>query len=129
MVKRYEQQHIIEIFAIGDIVSVHVPRQDRHGTDDRRLYCLVVRKPHPNRHALLTTYGLLDRHYPTRELLRVSDSLDAPNIQTLKGFNVSTSECAWPGIAQQYVLWRTIHVSQALMYFILLLRTIHVRQR
>jgi len=26
MVKRYEQQHQIEVFSIGDIVTVHIPR-------------------------------------------------------------------------------------------------------
>lgn len=43
----------IKLNIAGDIVSVHIPRQDRHGTDDRHLYCLVLRKPHPDRHALL----------------------------------------------------------------------------
>ena len=41
MVKRYEQ-HQIGVFAIGEIVSVHIPRQDRDDTDGRCLYCLEL---------------------------------------------------------------------------------------
>jgi len=105
MQKRYEQQHQIASFAIGDLVSFHIPCIDRHGTDDRRLYCVVLRKPHPDRHVLLT-HGLLNRHYPTRELPHVSDTLDTPNPQLLKKFNISKSETQWPDIAFQYTTLR-----------------------
>lgn len=85
MLKRYGYQHQIDTF-VGDIASIHITREDRHGTDDRRLYCLVLRKPHPNRHAVLTAYGLLGRHYPTRQLQQDPDTSDTPNVQTLKAF-------------------------------------------
>jgi len=60
MVRGYEQRHQIEVFEIGDLVSVHIPRQARHGTDDRPLDCLVLRKLHPDLHDLLTEFGLLN---------------------------------------------------------------------
>lgn len=44
---------------------------------------LEVRRPHRDRDALLTTYGSLNRHYPTHDLKRIPGSLDAPNIQIL----------------------------------------------
>jgi len=52
-----------KVFAISDIISVQLTRYGRLGTDGRYLYCLVVRKPHPDHHTLLATDCLLDPHY------------------------------------------------------------------
>lgn len=63
-----------------------------------QMYSLVLRKPHSDRHVLLTTYSLVDWHYPTRELHRIPRSLDSCNIEILKGFKIHNSNSEWPDI-------------------------------
>ncbi|KAI9881784.1 MAG: hypothetical protein M1823_006505, partial [Watsoniomyces obsoletus] len=75
MVKRYGQQHTIEKFKEGDLVTVSIPREDRSATDNRRLPCFILAVPHHDRFQLQIEYGVLRTHYPTRELLRVPDDL------------------------------------------------------
>ncbi|KAF8416602.1 hypothetical protein EV426DRAFT_721720 [Tirmania nivea] len=75
MANRYLQQHKIDTFTIGDLVSLCIPNIDRASTDHRRIFCRVIYKPHPDRHQLYCEYGLLDRYYPTRELERLPSSI------------------------------------------------------
>ena len=39
MATRYNKHHNVEIFEVGDIISVGIPREDRAKTDNRRLDC------------------------------------------------------------------------------------------
>jgi len=59
-----------------------------------------------DRYALLITYGLLNRHYPTHELKRIPGFLDAPNIQILSPNG--------PDITYQYVTLREAERRTAL---------------
>ena len=64
-------------FVVGDIISVGIPREDRTKTDDnKRLYCRIIAKPHPDRHQLLSKYGILIGLYPTKALQRASPMLE-----------------------------------------------------
>ena len=68
MATRYNKRHNVEIFELGDIISVGIPRENRAKTDDRRLYCRIIAKQHPDRHQLLSKYGILIGLYPTKAL-------------------------------------------------------------
>ena len=70
MATRYNKCHNVEIFEIGDIISVGISREDRAKTDNRRLYCRIIARPHPHRHKLLSKYGILIGLYPTNEHLQ-----------------------------------------------------------
>jgi len=47
-------------------------------------------------YALLTVFALLNYYYPTRELRRISVTLDTSNIQALRDFNIANVESQWP---------------------------------
>lgn len=46
-VTRYNICNNIEVFAVGDFISVGVPREDRAKTDSKRPYCRVIVKAQP----------------------------------------------------------------------------------
>ena len=73
---RYNKRHNVEIFEVEDIISVGIPREDRAKTDNKRLYCRIIAKPHPDRHQLLSQYGILIGLYPTKALQRASPMLE-----------------------------------------------------
>ncbi|KAF8423544.1 hypothetical protein EV426DRAFT_116157 [Tirmania nivea] len=83
MANRYIQQHKIDTFIIGDLVSLRIPGIDRASTDHRRIFCRVVYKPHPDRHQLYCEYGLLDRYYPTSELERLPSSIRPAYLESI----------------------------------------------
>jgi hypothetical protein len=72
MIKKHDKHSNIEVFSIGDIVLVKLPRVDRTATDQRKLFARVIGKDHqPPRHRIQTQFGIVDRLFPTRELKSV----------------------------------------------------------
>ena len=43
MIKKYAGQKHIEIFEVGDIVTLAIPKLDRGDADDRRIYCKILK--------------------------------------------------------------------------------------
>jgi len=41
-------------FAVGDIVSIGIPKEDRAKTDNKQLYAKLIAKPQSEHHQLLT---------------------------------------------------------------------------
>ena len=76
MVQKYGRTHTVEIFEAGDLVSLKIPRFDRSATDNLRVICRVLGQPRVNRYQLMSEHGLLDRHFPIAELLRVPRSAE-----------------------------------------------------
>lgn len=76
MAMRYNTRHHVEIFNIGDLISVGIPREDRAKTDNKRLYCRIFDKPQPERHRLVSKYGILKGLYPTKALKRAPTMLE-----------------------------------------------------
>jgi len=68
MATRYNTRHQVEVFMVGDIVSVGIPREDRAKTDNKRLYCKIIAKPQPERHHLHFKFGVLAILYLTKDL-------------------------------------------------------------
>lgn len=68
MANCYNQQHAVYVFFIGDIVSVGIPQEDRAKTDNKRLYAKIIGKLQPERHQLLTKYGVLGTLYAIKDL-------------------------------------------------------------
>lgn len=87
MVQQYAKSHEIEVFTIGDVVSLKLPGGSggvRTATDSRRLFCTVRQVPKAHRYELQTKYGVLDRLVPTRELKKVPRLLaDSEEMRTL----------------------------------------------
>jgi transposase InsO family protein len=77
MANSFARRGGIEVFAIDDIVTVQVPRQDRDKLDTPRIPAVVVSVPHEHTYELRTEFGTLKRKYPTAELLRVPDQAAA----------------------------------------------------
>jgi hypothetical protein len=87
MVMQYSKSHEIDVFAVGDIVTLRLPGGSggvRTSTDSRRLFCSIRSVPHEHRYELQTKFGVLDRLVPTRELKRVPRLLaDSQEIEAL----------------------------------------------
>ena len=94
MATRYNKRQNVEIFEVGDIISVGIPHKDRAKTDNKRLYCRIIAKPHPDRHQLLSKYGILigfslQRASPMLEHER-REKITLANAE-MAGFNISTN--------------------------------------
>lgn len=91
MISKYDQRqsgHTLTL-AIGDYVTVFIPRQDRAATDGRRLPARVIAKLHGSRYQLQTEYGVLKHHYGARHLEKVPNGIlstitDNPAVITLQ---------------------------------------------
>lgn len=75
MIVKHSKKYIIEQFETGDIVALKIPRALRTSTDNRRLFCEVLDRPHRNRYQLRCRWGILDRFFPTKDLDRVEASI------------------------------------------------------
>ena len=75
MVKKYSKKHTIEVFAIGDIVSMALPRLTRTSTNMKRIWGRVLSVPYSDRYEIQTKWGVLDRKVVTRHLQRVPRSV------------------------------------------------------
>lgn len=60
----------VHIFAVGDVVTVRIPRIDRAATDSHRLPCVIVQKLGKKqfKYRLQCEFGVLDVTYPANEL-------------------------------------------------------------
>jgi hypothetical protein len=56
------------------MVTLKILREDRASTDNLQIYCRVMTEPHPNRYQLQCKHCILAAHYPTKELLRISEN-------------------------------------------------------
>ena len=72
---QYGKQRAVKAFAIGDKVSIAVPALDRASTDDKRIFGRVI-KSFDNAYSIQTKYGVLDRNYPTFELMALPDTIE-----------------------------------------------------
>ena len=82
MRKRYAQAHTIEQFEVGTIV-IHIPRADHHGTQVPRCLCQSSIYTTSRSLPTLTLYGVLNRHYPTRELQHIPVIMASTEVEQL----------------------------------------------
>lgn len=75
MSRKYNKKWTIDEFKKGDIVALKIPREVRSSTDNLRLFCMVIDRPHRNSYELRCRHGILNRKYPTKSLERVPTSL------------------------------------------------------
>jgi len=78
MTEKYNRHHKIEIFTVGQYVTVKVPRADRTSTDNRRLLCRVVGvagSTTKRGYQLHCEYGLLQRLWSTSALAGVTAAI------------------------------------------------------
>jgi len=89
MAGKYNRHHQVESFAIGQYVTIRIPREDRAATDNKRILCRVVdiagSDGRPG-YKLRCQYGLLQKMCPTSALASVSAA-----IQKEKGELISLS--------------------------------------
>lgn len=77
MSHKYNKKWTVDEFEEGDIVALKIPRAVRTSTDNLRLFCTVVDRPHRNSYELRCRHGLLTRLYATKNLERVPENLAA----------------------------------------------------
>lgn len=75
MVVKYSKNRRIQHFEIGDIISIKIPREDRTGTDNKRLFGKILSEPYPHRYQVVTASGLLKRLIPTKSIVAVDRTL------------------------------------------------------
>jgi hypothetical protein len=71
MVEKLNKRFTPERFQSGEFVTLKIPREDRASTDNLRIYCKVIKEPHPNQYQLQSKHGILTIHYPIKDLLRI----------------------------------------------------------
>ena len=71
MVTRYSRRHDIQVFKIGDLVSIAIPRLDRGPLDNRRVLGRIKSVPREDRYEVETVHGVVQTLLPTTELLPV----------------------------------------------------------
>ena len=71
MEKRYNKINNVEVFEEGDLVRLKIPVEDRCTTDNKRIFCRVVKVKHGNRYALQCQYGILQGFYRTKNMDRL----------------------------------------------------------
>jgi hypothetical protein len=71
MVDRYTKNHVIEEFAMGDIVALKLPRGTRTSTDMKRVFGRVLSMPYEHKYEIQTEWGVVERLFPVKELMRV----------------------------------------------------------
>lgn len=70
MSEKYKKKFTIEVFEVGEYVTLKIPREDRASTDDFRVLCRVLEHSHENNYILQSSFGTLDRQQPTKVLTR-----------------------------------------------------------
>jgi hypothetical protein len=75
MVAKYAKQWEIEEFAVGDIVSLNLPRGICTSTDNRRVFVKVLAMEHPHKYRIQTEFRVIKNLIPTRELNRLPNSV------------------------------------------------------
>lgn len=76
MVKRFSNGHRIEIFVVGDSVSVRPPATSKITQSPGRLFCKIIQKFTNDRYRLLCDFGILKGWYHTADLVRLDGSVD-----------------------------------------------------
>ena len=71
MVTRYSRRHDIQVFKVGDLVSIAIPRFDRGPLDNRRVLGRIKSVPREDRYEVETVHGVVQTLLPTTELLPV----------------------------------------------------------
>jgi hypothetical protein len=71
MVERHSKSHHIEVFTTGDIVALKLPRGTRTSIDMRRVFGRVLSMPHEHKYEIQTEWGVIDRLFLVKELVRV----------------------------------------------------------
>jgi len=68
---KHAEQHTIEVFLPGDLLSLKIPREDHAATDNLGVFCHVVKQSRPNCYQILTSHGLPTNHNTVNALLHV----------------------------------------------------------
>ena len=71
---QYGKQRSVRVFDENEKVSVAAPKEDRASTDGKRVFGYVLEVIDKDR--IQTKYGVLERCYPTSELMPLPDTVD-----------------------------------------------------
>jgi hypothetical protein len=75
MVAKYSKRHDIQVFSLGDLVSVAIPRLDRGPLDERRILGRIKTIPREDKYEVETVHGIGETLHPTPELLPVPSEI------------------------------------------------------
>ncbi|KAI4266527.1 MAG: hypothetical protein L6R38_008685 [Xanthoria sp. 2 TBL-2021] len=75
--KQYGKQCQVQVFRLGDLVSIALPDTVRSFTDDSRAFGKVIGiNPDLHQYQVITSYGILDRFVPVDILNPLKDTID-----------------------------------------------------
>ena len=104
-IKQYGKQRRVQVYEIGQNVSVAIPREDRSSTDDKRLFGKVIMSfPEMNQYEVVTQWGVLDRYCPISIVNPVEDAVDVGVPEPPPRNKVSIAHCAGQQSMSQKVL-------------------------
>ena len=94
--KGYSKHYTITTFKEKDHISIAVLSHDRGPIDSKHIFdkVLNVDENKPDHYQIITTYGVLDRLYPVKDLLPLPSSipLEIPNGQ-IKRITLAYAAC------------------------------------
>ena len=94
-IKAYGKQRRVEVYAIGQKVSVAIPKEDRSSTDDRRVLGKVIQAfEEMNQYEIVTQWGVLDRYCPINIVNPVESGVDVAVPDPPPTQKVTLSFCA-----------------------------------
>ena len=72
MVRRFNRNKHVRTYAVGDLVHLKIPTEDRCITDNKRIFCRIINasvtRMYAGSYQLLCQYGILERRYVTRDM-------------------------------------------------------------
>ncbi len=75
-IRPHGKQRPVKTFEVEECVSVAVSALDRASTDDKRIFGRVKQVHNGPSYEIQTKYGLLDRNFPTFELMPLPSTID-----------------------------------------------------
>lgn len=75
-IQQYGKQRAVKSFKVGESVSVAVSALDHASTDDKRIFGQAKQVHNGPSYEIQTKYGILDRNFPTSELMPLPSTID-----------------------------------------------------
>ena len=75
MLERDRRQNPTADYAVGELITLRIPKKNRTAAQNKRLICRVLGQNIPGQYELQTEFVVLNNTYPTGELDRASETL------------------------------------------------------
>ena len=94
-IKQYGKQRRVQVYEVGQKVSVGIPREDRSSTDDKRVFGKVIQAfDEINQYQIVTQWGVLDRLCPINIVNALEPGVDVNIPEPPPSNKVALAYCA-----------------------------------